>query len=325
MKICYVSCSAIFGGVENIIIKTLNALCLKHEVALVVPKGCEYTYKLNCQIKVYEYKSFDKRYNPFLYLEIYKIVSKYDLIHTHGAKASQIFYIINKFINKKFVATKHNIRKGKIFNKIQNVISVSREVANTIEQKSKVLYFGIEKVDIQPKKLTEKFSIVAIGRLDYIKGFDELIKAVSKLNFDFRLFIIGRGKEENNLKQLITDLELNDKVTILGFRTDILEILKGANLQVISSRSEGLPNTLIEGIFYSNVLIATRVGGISEVLNSKFLFSPNKEDCAKKIIEVKENYDKFNKEFALFVNNERHKFSFSSYLNNLLNYYENLK
>ena len=124
MKICYFSCSSIYGGVEKIVVDSLNEISKNHECALIVPNGCRYKDKLSSNVKIIEYKSYDKRYNPFLYLEVLKVIKNYDIVHTHGAKATQITYLLNKIILFIHVATKHNTRKGKIFNKVNNVISV---------------------------------------------------------------------------------------------------------------------------------------------------------------------------------------------------------
>lgn len=325
MRICYFCCSNKFGGVENIIVQTLNALSKQHEVAFIAPKNCSYKDKFNSRVKIFEYKNFDKRYNPFLYIYIARIVQGggYDIVHTHGAKATQIFYILNKFINKKFVATKHNTRKGKIFNKVKNVIAVSKQTAKTIKNQSSVLYFGIDKSEISPKILTSDFSIVAVGRLDPIKGFDELIKAVSRLKFKFKLFIVGDGADRARLNSLISDLNLKDRVEILGFRDDVKEILSGCDLQVISSKSEGLPNVLFEGIFYANMLISTDVGGISEILEPRFLFDYG--DLADKITEIYNNKERYSLEFKSFCQIKQKELSFDRYLKNLNDYYKGLK
>lgn len=73
MKICYVSCSNLFGGVENLILQSLNELCKEHEVALILPKGAKFLDKFDKRVKIFEYKSCDKRYNLFLYLEILRL------------------------------------------------------------------------------------------------------------------------------------------------------------------------------------------------------------------------------------------------------------
>lgn len=319
MKICYFSCSNIFGGVENIILQTLNELCKSDEVSLILPKGAKFLDKFDKRVKIYEYKSYDKRYNPFLYMEVLKIIKNYDIIHTHGSKATQICYILSKFYNFKFVSTKHNDRKGKIFNRVKNVIAVSKKVATTIDRESKVIYFGIKPKNITPK-INDIFTISAVGRLDFIKGFDILINEVSKLKFDFILQIVGSGKEKDSLEKLINELNLNQKVKLLWHRDDIAEILANSHLQIISSRKEGFPLILIEGLFYSNVLISSKVGGIDEVLNCEFFY----ENLSEKIDEIHKNYEIYRAKFRDLHKNARKNLDFYNYISNLKEYYKGI-
>ena len=50
MKICYFSCSSIYGGVEKIVVDSLNEISKKHECALIVPNGCRYKDKLSSNV-----------------------------------------------------------------------------------------------------------------------------------------------------------------------------------------------------------------------------------------------------------------------------------
>lgn len=322
MKICYISCSYLFGGIENIIVQTLNELCKFHEVCYVLPKGADFLDKFDKRVKIYEYKSYDKRYNPFLFLEIADIIKGYDIIHTHGGKATQILYVLHKFMKFNFIATKHSLGKGAIFNRVKNVISVSKVVSKTVNHDNSVIYFGLKPQEIKRSKLPQIFTVCAIGRLVYIKGFDMLISEMSKLNFDFRLHIYGEGRERDSLQNLINKLNLNDKVKISGFCKNIPEILANSHLQIISSRKEGLPLTLLEGIFYSNLTIATKVGGIPEAVDNDFLYDiENLSDFVDKIYK---NYDSFKNNFSLKHKNAKEKFSFDNYIKNILNYYQSI-
>lgn len=319
MKICYFSCSSIFGGIEKIVVDSLNEISKNNECCLIVPFGCEYKDKLSTNVKIVEYKSYDKRYNIFLYLEVYKIMKDYDIVHTHGAKATQITYILNKIFPFTHIATKHNTRKGKVFNKVKNVISVSNEVSKTITHPSEVIYFGIKSPDLLEEK-NEIFTIIAIGRLDAIKGFDSLIKEVYKLDFNFHLNIIGEGKERSKLEELITRLNLNEKVSLLGFKDNIPQYLANSHLQVISSLSEGLPLTLLEGIMNSSVIISTPVGGIVEVLDKDYLSEI--DNFSSKISYIYSNYDYFCNDFKTKHNKFKEKFNFDDYSKNLESYYK---
>ena len=80
------------------------------------------------------------------------------------------------------VATKHNARKGKIFNKIKYVTAVSDDVAKSIQNDNvEIIYNGIEPLNIESSLCENKvFTISAIGRLDKIKGFD-ILKNIIKL------------------------------------------------------------------------------------------------------------------------------------------------
>ncbi|MDA3046289.1 glycosyltransferase [Campylobacter sp. VBCF_06 NA8] len=322
MKIAYFSCSTIYGGVEKIVCDSVNELCQNDEVLLIVPNGCLYKDKISPKVRIYEYKNYDKRWNLLLYFEILKVLKKFgvQILHTHGAKASQMGFLLNKFMDFVQVATKHNVRKGKIFNKISNVISVSKRVAQTINHKSEVIYFGIKQRQIS-RNLGDKFSIIAVGRLDFIKGFDELIKSVSKLDFDFVLQIVGEGKERKNLQNLINSLNLQSKVVLLGFKDDVAQRLANSHLQIISSRSEGLSISLIEGIFYANVLLGTKVGGISEILDEEFFI--DYENMSAKISKIYKNYDMYLQKFSEKHKEIKNSLKFENYISTLKNYYEN--
>ena len=321
MKICYFSCSSIYGGVEKIVVDSLNEISKYYECALIVPNGCRYKDKVSSNVKIVEYKSYDKRYNPFLYLEVLNVIKNYDIVHTHGAKATQITYLLNKISSFIHVATKHNTRKGKIFNKVKNVISVSSEVAKTITNPSKVLYFGIQKSENLIFEKNEIFTILAVGRLDPIKGFDKLIEQVSKLEFDFKLNIIGEGSQKLKLEKLIIDNKLEKKVSLLGFKNNIPEYLASSHLQVISSLTEGLPLTLLEGIMNSSVIISTPVGGIIEVLDKDYLIKI--EDFSSKITKIYNNYENICEDFKLKHEHFKQKFDFNDYSKNLIEYYKN--
>ncbi|WP_297959017.1 glycosyltransferase [uncultured Campylobacter sp.] len=404
MKIAYLCCSRFYGGVEKIVIDSLNELCKSEQTALIVPDRCEFLQRLDACVQIYEYKSRDKRYNPFLFAEIYRFLRSggFEILHSHGAKAAQIGFVVEKFLNLKLVATKHNDRKAPVFDRVRNVIAASRKVATTINHAAKVIYFGIEPrrefvnheifarckdaedaANRAPKEATcgdsddaagasrnmasaafasqdtpggacvsqdtpfdadasqnktssvfvsqqganaepenFKFSIVAVGRLDKIKGFDLLIHAASELKFDFELKIYGQGSERQNLQNLIDSLKLQDRVRLCGFCDDVAAALAAAHLHVISSRKEGFPVILIEGIFYSPVLISTRVGGIPEILDEEFLY--NVENLSDKIYEIYTEYEKFVRDFFKKHVGFRDILRLQNYITFLKKYYEEL-
>ena len=290
MRICHYVASTGLGRGEAYV-DLVNELCKHVEIVLLVPKGALFLPRLNKKIKVVEYRAKDSRRNPLLLLEIYRHLKaiKPDIVHTHFAKATGIFYRLNKFLKFPHVATKHNPRKGKIFNRLGNIIAVSDAVRNSIDNKNvTVIYNGIHKEQVKQVSPNKVFTIRAVGRLDKIKGFDLLISEVAKIDFDFRLEIIGEGDERANLEALIQELGLEGQVSLLGFRTDIPDLLASADLQVMSSLSEGFSLAMIEAIFYSKVFVSTKVGGCNEVLTSNLLVED--KEIAEKITSVYGDY-----------------------------------
>ena len=323
MNICYFTCSTKYGGLEKVTVDISNSISLNNNVIVLVPNGCQYKDKFSQNITLIEYKSLDRRLNPFLYLEVYFILKKYkiDVVHTHASKATQIFYYLNKFMKLIHVATKHNARKGKIFNKIKYVTAVSNDSAKTIKNDNvKVIYNGIQVLEIKDNtQKNEVFTITAIGRLDKIKGFDTLIKEFSKIKNSAILQIVGEGEEYNNLNSLIKELSLENKVSLLGFRKDIPTIINSSDLVVMSSLSEGFSIVMIESIFYAKVFISTKVSGCKDVLSSKLLIEDF--NIASKIDEVIDNYQEFMCEFSELRNKYKDKFTLENISKEYLDYY----
>jgi len=295
VKIVQFMASPKYVGAERSFVELSNELAKEDEVVALVVRGCEYKDKFSDAVKVVELRSNPSRLNPLLYIEIAKILrqERPDIVHAHSAKAAQIMERLWRVMGFSFVATKRNSKKSSVFHRIPHVVGVSKEAVKGIEG-AKVIYNAIT-----PKKLPNIqkepiFTIVAIGALRAVKGFDELIEAAAKLPFDFRLWIVGEGEERGRLEKLIEELGVEKRVKLLGWRDDTHILQARAHLQVINSHREGFSRALIEGLFYSDVVISKPVGGSVEILPPDFIY----DDPAQKIQEVYENYEDYKRRFA---------------------------
>lgn len=112
--------------------------------------------------------------------------------------------------------------------------------------------------------------LVAAGRLSFEKGFDRLIQAFPALltqKQEARLWILGQGKLEVVLKDSIRRIGLEGKVTLVGFQQNPFLWFKHADLFVLPSRFEGLPNTLLEALACGCPVVALdHPGGTAEIL-----------------------------------------------------------
>ncbi len=115
--------------------------------------------------------------------------------------------------------------------------------------------------------------IGAIGRLVWQKGFEYLIRAapeVLKKCPEARFLIVGEGPLKNKLILTGEKLNVADRIIFTGLRSDIKEILASIDVLAMPSLLEGLPMVLLETMAMAKPIVATRIDGITEVLeNSK--------------------------------------------------------
>jgi glycosyltransferase involved in cell wall biosynthesis len=109
--------------------------------------------------------------------------------------------------------------------------------------------------------------VVAVGRLTKLKGFHHLIEAMAHLPCAARLAIIGDGEEYRALEQRIIELNLTDRVALLGYQDNPWKYMARADLFVLSSLTEGWPNVIGEAMALGVPIVATDCSpGVREVL-----------------------------------------------------------
>jgi glycosyltransferase involved in cell wall biosynthesis len=84
---------------------------------------------------------------------------------------------------------------------------------------------------------------------------------------DARFVILGEGELREPLERQVRDLQLEKHVLLPGFRTDVLGCLKGFDLFVMSSVTEGLGTSLLDAMACSKAIVATQTGGMPEVVD----------------------------------------------------------
>jgi glycosyltransferase involved in cell wall biosynthesis len=143
-----------------------------------------------------------------------------------------------------------------IFQKVDKVVSVSNFIKQKIEDEFQFNSVVVipNAVDIQQASITKKLPFdycIAVGRLVALKQFDKLIESYSKSNLpnkNIHLVILGTGEEQSKLEQLVTNLQMNDFVHLLGFKEDVFDYISNAKFLVLSSKYEGFPMTILEAL-----------------------------------------------------------------------------
>jgi glycosyltransferase involved in cell wall biosynthesis len=107
--------------------------------------------------------------------------------------------------------------------------------------------------------------VVCAARLEAVKGVEYLLRAMVLVP-GARLAVIGDGSQRNRLATLISDLEIADRVALLGYMPQIAPLLAAADVVALPSLSEGLPMAALEAMALGRPVVATRVGGVPEAV-----------------------------------------------------------
>ena len=210
----------------------------------------------------------------------------------------------------------HNFIKKIIYKKIINmadaIITNSKDFKKQMDKnfgiKSICIYNPLNKIEVIKKsriKINFNFfnnkkkelKIINIGRLTDQKDQLTLLKSMKILKekkLSFKLLIMGRGVERKNLLNYINGNNLHEDIKIISFHKNPFPILKKADLFVLSSKYEGLPNVLLEAALLKKFIISSNcpTGPKEILLNGKggFLFEVgNYKQLSKKIIFYSNN------------------------------------
>lgn len=271
---------------------------------------------------------------------ILSIVKFFSPIHTTFiARETNIPSIINK--TEKFPII-FNLLYKLLFSNFDKIVCQSHDMANDLminynikKEKIEIINNPVDFESIKTmlgrreKKLLpiNKLNVIAIGSLEYRKGFDLLIKSwdLIKNKENLHLTIIGIGSLEENLKKMIYNLRLADSVNLLGFKENPYLYMEEANIAVLPSRFEGFPNVMLETMACGTPVVAFNCpGGINEIIindtNGWIVAADNIQQLAQMIEKKVENnlseniiIDSVKKRYKLSKILKKYEFLFQNY------------
>ena len=138
-----------------------------------------------------------------------------------------------------------------------------------------VIQNPIDLDNIEQKKALDNFfevdnmNLITVGRLEPQKNYDLLIDTMARVS-DVKLFILGRGALENDIKRKVSQKNLEDRVTFLGYDSNPYKYLKKADLFIFGSNHEGFPNVLLEAMCCGLPILTTNCkSGPDEIMELK--------------------------------------------------------
>ena len=218
-----------------------------------------------------------------------------DVVHAHGFKADIYTYLALRGFGVPLVSTCHTWYDNDLLVTLYGMLDrtvlrkYSRVVAVSDEVKQRLLKAGVRDdtirmvrngIDLRPfagaspslrdpSAPNRSLVIGLVGRLAWEKGVDVFLSAAAVVLTEFpaaTFVVVGEGPDQGKLEQLIDDLKIRGSVSLLGRRDDMPAVYASLDIMVSSSRQEGLPMAILEGMASSLPLVASAVGEVPTVL-----------------------------------------------------------
>jgi len=305
MKILRLSTYLDFGGVETRLANVSHVqahndwvfVCLNRE-----GKAAD-TIRTNRK-KVINLHAKPSIYSVLTLVKVYKMLKKIkpDVIHTSGAEANFHGILAAKMagirviIGEEIGIPSHSKKAQFIFSRVyalaDYLVGNSQAVLDVVHHVDKVPVRKLVKIpnpilfrdlSAYPKESSSDglLRLLMISRLEPVKNIDGVIRVVHKLvneGIAVHLTVAGNGAAEDELKELVAVLKLNDSVFFTGFIKDPYPFLANADLYILNSFSEGFSNSLVEAMYSKTPSLSTAVGAAPEIITDHengFLVLPN--------------------------------------------------
>lgn len=330
MKILQVITSLQIGGAEHVVVHLTKLLRQKdHTVDVVVFNGEETAFmreleETGCRIYKFGHGVYNIKYIP----KLRRIMREYDIIHTHNSSPQLFTAIANIGLGKVLITTEHSTNNRKrehpmfsfvdkwMYAKYAKVVTISK-----IAEEKLCSYLGLE--DNQPnsplqrsimtinngvdvnafyhaESLPElahrgKFVTVMVAGFREAKDQETVIRGIALLPDEYELWLVGDGVRRPEIEAEIVKQNVVGRVKLLGIRSEVPQILKSADVIVMSSHWEGLSLSNIEGMSSGKPFVASEVNGLKEVTAGYGILFPHGDaealaDVIKKLHDDSEYY-----------------------------------
>jgi sugar transferase (PEP-CTERM/EpsH1 system associated) len=289
------------GGMEFGVLKLVQGLDrrrVQSAICSTTPAATEMLGRVPPDVAVFELRRRQGN-DPRLVRDLYRLFRRErpDVVHTHAwgtlvegiiaARLARVPCIVHGEHGTLQVRSYQARIQRRVWSMATQVLSVSRKLS---ERMASVTGFPVEQIrtiqngvdcsrfspalredgrralDVPPDML----AIGTAGRLVPVKDHACLISALASLRdrgLKFRAFIAGEGPLRDCLGAQIASARLNHEINLLGHTEDIARMMAGLDLFVLSSRSEGMSNTILEAMASGTAIVATDVGGARELVD----------------------------------------------------------
>ncbi len=215
---------------------------------------------------------------------------RFNIIHTHEYKSNALAQLLRLLHSRRIVATAHGYnettRREKLYYGLERFLfrHVDAVIAPTQSMRTLLLRLGVppRKLHVIPNGVAARSRerlargvragrarLLYVGRLSTEKDPHNLLAAVAEMSrrgTDVELTLAGEGPEREKLQETAEALSLQQRVRFCGFVADVVPLLRSADVLVSPSRTECMPNAILEAMWSGVPIVATAVGGVGEMI-----------------------------------------------------------
>lgn len=222
-------------------------------------------------------------------LHCYCFQDFFDLYGKMKGSLLGVLYLITKLPYDKVVCLSQNM-----MNYYRGYIS---EQKLTYAYNTRIIDEPIPKLTVEEQHEIEDFKehgkLIGMSCvLLYRKGIDVMLKAMTLLPEEFRLFIAGDGKERNTFEQMARELGVSHRVLFVGMKKDAYRYLPYYDIYALPSRSEGFPISLLEAAAFGCKVVASRLPAVEECFTEEEIAKfemPDEKALADAILRAEAN------------------------------------
>ncbi|MFM2229267.1 MAG: hypothetical protein RL607_525 [Bacteroidota bacterium] len=306
MRILQIINSLETGGAEKLLVDTVPIYAESVTMDVLILNGKEAPFKKlledkNC-CEIIALGTYSV-YNPLYIFKLIPVLRHYDIIHVHLFPA---FYWVAfahwiSFSKAILVYTEHSVVNRRrehfflkwldrwIYKMYDAIISITTAVQAGLKEslgnQKNLNYIIPNGVNINQINVAKGYSktdffddssclILHVARFGYPKDQKTVIESLVYLPEKFKLLLVGEGEQLETCKALVQQLKLSHRIQFLGMRKDVPDLLKTADIVVLSSEYEGLSLSSIEGMASGKPFIASDVPGLTEIVEGAGLLFP---------------------------------------------------
>ncbi|WP_169940085.1 glycosyltransferase [Campylobacter sp. RM15925] len=328
MRVLFVISTMQAGGAERVMAILSGYFANFHDVTLLKFDSKPSFYDIDKRVKLIDlpypmlkkgfFTNFVRRIKKFFYQRKLIKDGNFDLVISFMDSTNINVILSNIFINKPLFISEHSsssFLKPKLWVWLRRLL-YPYATGLTVLTKSDFDYYKFVKnktvmynpmFEASKKGLPKENIILFVGRLVALKGCDVFLKSISLIDKeilkDYRIVIAGSGDEKQRLDLIAHDLHID--VEFVGQTEDIASLYERSKIIVSSSKTEGLPNVLIESIFFDCARIATATTGASELIEDGvdgFLVPIDDTKALSEKIEILVNDDALREKFVKNAN-----------------------